>query len=180
MDRRAGIVNRGHHESWQEKRSNGVAAEDFFPISRLTLKDATGGSLGIVSKLLKDYQEGVTMPRRNRQEQALIALLEQPTIREAAEVSGISQPTLFRYLQDASFREEYHKAKRLLLEAALGDLQKASSEAVATLREVLANTEAGASSRVQAARAILGFAIQTGQLEDIVRRLDALESRLKA
>lgn len=119
------------------------------------------------------------MPRRSRQEQALIALIQQPTIKEAAEVSGISQPTLFRYLQDAEFRQEYHKAKRSLLEAALGDLQKASSEAVATLREVMADKEAGASSRVQAARAILAFAIQTGELEDILRRLEVVEERLK-
>ena len=119
------------------------------------------------------------MPRRSRQEQALIALIQQPTIKEAAEVSGISQPTLFRYLQDTEFREEYHKAKRNLLEAALGDLQKASSEAVSTLREIICDREAGASSRVQAARSILSFAIQAGELDDIVRRLEAVEERLR-
>ena len=120
------------------------------------------------------------MPRRSRQEQALIALLEQPTIKEAAEASGISQPTLFRYLQDTEFREEYQKAKRSLLEAALGDLQKASSEAVSTLREVMADAEAGASSRVAAARSILAFAIQTGELEEIMRRLETVEERLSS
>ena len=119
------------------------------------------------------------MPRRSRQEAALLALISEPTVAKAAEASGISQPTLFRYLQDTSFREEYQKAKRSLLEAALGDLQKASSEAVSTLRGVMADTEAGASSRVAASRAILGFAIQTGELEDIMRRLEAVEERLK-
>jgi hypothetical protein len=134
----------------------------------------------MLSKPLKSYRRwGLTMPRRSRQEAALVALISEPTVKAAAEASGISQPTLFRYLQDAKFCEQYRRAKRSLLEAALGDLQKASSEAVSTLRGVMADTSAGASSRVQTARAILSFAIQTGELEDILRRLEAIESRLK-
>ena len=86
---------------------------------------------------------------------------------------------MFRYLQDKEFRQQYHEAKKARLDAALADLQKASSEAVNTLREVMADMRAGASSRVQAARAILGFAIQTGELEEIMRRLEAVEERLK-
>ena len=115
------------------------------------------------------------MGRRTRQEQALIALLEQPTIKEAAEASGISQPTLFRFLQDKDFRAEYHKAKKALLDAALGDLQKATGRAVAVLSEIMEDTEATPGARVSAAKAVLAFSIQVGQLEDILERLEKLE-----
>ena len=132
---------------------------------------------------IKTYQnlseEKLTMPRKSRQEQALIALIERPTVKEAAEASGISQPTLFRYLQDKDFREEYHKAKRSLLEAALGDLHKATGRAVAVLCEVMEDREARPGARVGAAKSVLAFAIQTGQQEDLIRRLDAVEESLR-
>ena len=86
---------------------------------------------------------------------------------------------MFRYLQDKEFRQQYHEAKKARLDAALADLQKASSEAVSTLREVMGDRESGASSRVQAARAVLGFGIQTGQVEDLMSRLEAVEERLE-
>ena len=119
------------------------------------------------------------MGRKSRQEQALIALLEQPSIRAAAEVSGVSQPTIFRYLQDPDFRKAYQQAKKALLDAALGDLQKASSEAVSTLREVMLDREITPGVRVAAARAILAFSIQVGQLEEVLRRLEAVEDYLR-
>ena len=43
-----------------------------------------------------------------RQKRALVALLSAPTKREAAEIAGISYPTLRRWItQDADFRREY-------------------------------------------------------------------------
>ena len=119
------------------------------------------------------------MGRRSRHEQALLALISEPTIAKASEVSGISQPTFFRYLQDKDFRRQYHEAKKSLLEAALGDLHKATGRAVAVLCEVMENQEATPGARVGAARSILTFAIQTGQLEEILRRLEFVEERLK-
>lgn len=119
------------------------------------------------------------MGRRSRQEIALIALLENPTVATAAEASGISRPTIFRYLQDPDFRRSYQAAKKALLDAALGDLQKASSEAVSTLRGVMLAKETSAGVKVSAAKAILAFSIQVGQVEDVLRRLEALEDRLR-
>ena len=119
------------------------------------------------------------MPRRSRQEAALLALIQEPTVARAAEASGISQTSLFRYLQDNDFRREYQAAKRSLLEAALGDLHKATGRAVAVLCEIMEDSEATPGARVGAARSILSFAIQTGQLEDILKRLEAVEDRLK-
>ena len=119
------------------------------------------------------------MPRKSRQEQALIALIEQPTMKEAARASGVSEPTLWRYLQNKEFHQAYREAKRSLLDAALGDLHKATGRAVAVLCEVMEDEKAMGGARVQAARTILSYAIQTGQLEELMKRLEAVENRLK-
>jgi AcrR family transcriptional regulator len=119
------------------------------------------------------------MGRRSREDQALLALISEPTIAKAAEASGISQPTLFRYLQNKEFRAEYQRQKRTLLDAALSDLHAATGEAVACLVEIMTNPEMNPAARVAAARAVLGYSIDTAKMEDIVRRLELLEERVK-
>lgn len=107
----------------------------------------------------------------------MLALISEPSIAKAAEVSGISQTSIFRYLQDKAFRQEYQQAKRAMLDGALSDLQRATGRAVATLVEIM-ESEATPGARVAAARSILSFAIQTAQLEDILKRLETIEDRL--
>lgn len=115
----------------------------------------------------------------NQKNTALIALLEHSTVAAAAEASGISQPTLFRYLQDAKFREKYQCAKKSIVDAALTQLQKATGDAVTVLTTLMNDTAVPAPSRINAARAILSFAIQSTQVEVLEQRIAALEEGLK-
>jgi AcrR family transcriptional regulator len=119
------------------------------------------------------------MGRRSREDQALLALISEPTIAKAAEASGISQATLFRYLQDKEFRAEYQRQKRTLLDAALSDLHAAAGDAVACLVEIMTDTKVTPAARVAAARAVLGYSIDTAKIEDVIRRLEAIEEKLK-
>ena len=114
----------------------------------------------------------------NRKNAALIALLEHSTVAAAAEASGISQPTMFRYLQDAKFWEKYQEAKKSIVDAALTELQKATSDAVTVLTTIMRDDTVSPASRVNAAKSILSFAVQTTQVEDALRRIEILEERL--
>ena len=69
-----------------------------------------------------------------RQESAIAALLCSPTIPEAAKTAGVCERTLFRWLQDPVFQQSYRAARREAVSQAIAGLQKASSEAVQTLR----------------------------------------------
>src|SRR5437773_507121 len=87
----------------------------------------------------------------NRQEKAIIALLTEPTMKEAAEAAGVSEVTLWRWLQNADFRASYMEARRLAVQRAIARTQAATSEAVSTLREVMSDQSAKGSERIAAA-----------------------------
>ena len=114
-----------------------------------------------------------------KQEQAISALLNEPTIEVAAKRIGVGQTTLWRWLQIPSFQEQYRHAKRRVVEHAITQLQNACGEAVACLREVMGDREATDSSRVSAARAVLEQSIKTVELDDLNGRIAALESILE-
>jgi hypothetical protein len=113
-----------------------------------------------------------------KQEQAIAALLAEPTIEKAARAAGIGFATLRRWLQNDDFQERYRQAKKQTLDAVMSHLQLIAGEAVETLREVAVNREAPASSRVAASRAILETAMKVVEAEEIERRLIELERRL--
>ena len=112
-------------------------------------------------------------------ETIMLALLEYPTMQEAAKACGIAKATIYRRMQEPSFKAEYAKRRRLLVEAACGALQGKISEAVEALSEIMSDGSAGKMARVQAARAVLEFGIKTVETLDVLPRLEALEEAQK-
>ncbi len=70
-------------------------------------------------------------------EKALTALLNSSSVKDAATQSGLSEETIYRYLRDEDFKNQYESAKRQIVEAAVSALQQAANEAVETLRRNL-------------------------------------------
>lgn len=110
-----------------------------------------------------------------KQQRAVIALLESPTNGKAAEAAGIHESTLYRWLKEPGFAAVYRAARRDALAHATARLQTAASGAVATLEAVSGDTKAPASSRVSAASKILDMAYKVDQLEEIEALLDELK-----
>jgi len=105
-------------------------------------------------------------------------LLDSPTVRDAAKAAGVSEATLFRWLNDEAFRRAYDAARETAFESALAGLQAACNVAVKTLREVAEDPGAGAQARVAAAKGILDHAIKARELNDVVQRIEQLEKEL--
>lgn len=114
--------------------------------------------------------------RSRRQEQAIAALMTEPTIDAAAVRAGISPNTLGRWLREPSFLAAYRDARRAVVESAVARIQDAAGEAVTALRRNLTCGRAG--DEIRAAVAILDHAARGVELLDLAERLDALESRL--
>ena len=116
---------------------------------------------------------GSKLPRKKHI--AIVALLEQETIRDAAKVVGISEATLFRWLRDQEFQDAYQEAKRRIVSHSISRIQKATGEAVETLREIMKDKKKPPSPRVTAAKAVLDIAVKAVEIEDIQSRLEAIE-----
>ncbi len=116
--------------------------------------------------------------KSRKQELAIAALLRAPTIAAAAKEAGISEATLFRWLQRPDFDEAYRQARQAAVDQAIAGLQQATGEAVKTLRQVQTDSEAPASSRVTAAKTVLEMALKLRESEELETRLAALEEKL--
>ena len=116
--------------------------------------------------------------RKKSYERAALALLEHPTVAEAARSVDVSETTLYRWMNETEFRDVYRAARREVVRHSVARLQRACRTAVDTLQAVMESGESPASSRVTAARAVLEMAFKAVELEDIEERLAALEERL--
>jgi len=115
-----------------------------------------------------------------RQEQLLRALLTENSIAAAAKHANCAIRTAHLWLKQPHFQEAYRAARKEGLSRATSRLQAASSDAVDTLRAILAQPDAPAYSRVAAARVILDSALRAQELEELEVRLQHLERAVEA
>ena len=114
-----------------------------------------------------------------KQERAVLALLEQATLEEAAQAIGINKTTLWRWLQVPDFQAAYMQARRESVKQAVARLQKYAGEAVDTLHEVMTDASAPAFARTGAAKAMLDYAMKAVELEDLAGRVALLEKMME-
>jgi hypothetical protein len=112
-----------------------------------------------------------------KQDQAITALVTCASITEAAAQSGLAEVTLRRWLKQDDFQTAYREARRAVVQHAIVAVQRATGEAVETLRGVMHDAEAPASARVSAAKSILDTAVKAVELEDLEARIAALEAQ---
>ncbi len=110
--------------------------------------------------------------RARKQDQAIAALLEEPTISKAAKKAGVGERTLLRWLKLDDFQAAYRIAQREVLSHAIAQIHQATSESVKTFRSIMMDESAPASARVAAAKIVLEVAIKGVERED---RLNAIE-----
>lgn len=101
-----------------------------------------------------------------KQEQAIAALMSEPTIVKAAQTVGVSDRTLRRWLRDPSFAAEYDAAQLQFRQQSIALLSRLTTAAVATLGTIIRqgspdspNSEK-ASDKVAACRTILEWAFK--------------------
>jgi AcrR family transcriptional regulator len=114
------------------------------------------------------------MPKQTNKEKVLISLIQTTSIREAAKKSGISEATIYNYLQDKEFLAEYRNARRLTVESAIASMQGAASEAVERLKELQYCENPAVAARC--AQIIFENSIKGLETTDILERLEVLEN----
>ena len=109
-------------------------------------------------------------------EQAIVALLEHPTIAEAAKACGLSERSMWRWLQREDFQARYKQAQRVVVDTSITELQNATKEAVRTLRRNL--TCGNAFAENTAAQTILAQSLKAIEMQELQERITRLEQML--
>src|SRR5947209_3031013 len=73
-----------------------------------------------------------------KQEQAIAALLAEPSIRAAAGEAGVSEKCLRLWLKLPTFQAAYRQARQELLQRAVGRLLRSTDNAVSALNRAMA------------------------------------------
>ena len=110
-----------------------------------------------------------------KMEAAIVALLTQRNMEEAAKAVGVDVKTLMRWNKVPEFQAAYLEARRAAYSQAIARLQQASSAAAATLMRIMVDPAAPASSKVRAAECILDRALRGIEVEDLAYRIGVLE-----
>jgi transposase-like protein len=110
-----------------------------------------------------------------KQEEAILALLTQRNIDEAAKAVGIAPNTLLKWMKQPEFDAAYRDARRAAYRQAVARLQQGTSAAATTLLRMLVDPATPASVKVRAAEAIFNHAAKAIEIEDIEVRVKDLE-----
>jgi hypothetical protein len=110
-----------------------------------------------------------------KQEEAIMALLSNRTVEDAARVVKITPRTLYRWLNEPGFDAAYRQARRTAFGQCTARLQQASGAAVSVLLRVLTDPATPAAVKVRAADSVLHHAEKSSEIEDIEARVAELE-----
>ena len=110
-----------------------------------------------------------------KKEEAIVALLAQRNIEEAARATGVGTTTLMRWLKLPEFQKSYREARRMAFGQAVARLQQASGAAVTTLLKTAVDPQAPAAVKARAAYYILTLGTRAMETEDLDARVTDLE-----
>jgi hypothetical protein len=116
-----------------------------------------------------------TLQLGRKKEDAIVSLLSQRNVEEAARIINLPARTLYRWLKEPEFNAAYREARRTAFSQSVARLQQMSAAAVSTLGKIMVDANAPAASRVRAAHSVLDHAAKALEIEDLEARLAALE-----
>lgn len=110
-----------------------------------------------------------------KQERAIAALLQEPTVGKAAASAGVGERTLYRWLDMPRFADAYRKARRDAFGQAIAQTQRYAPLAVHTLVALMSDRSTPANVRASAAATLLKIGREGIEIEDLAVRIEALE-----
>ena len=115
-----------------------------------------------------------------KKEEAIVALLTQRNIDEAARAIEVATNTLLKWMKLPEFQAAYREARRAAHGQSIARLQQATSAAVSTLLKVMVDASTPASTKVRAADSVLNHSAKAIEIEDIEVRVSELERAAEA
>jgi hypothetical protein len=114
-----------------------------------------------------------------KQDEALVALLSNRSVEDAAKACNTPVRTIYRWLKEPDFFAAYRAGRRHAYGQSIALLQQGSTAAATTLLKVMLDAATPASTRVRAAETVLTQAAKAIEIEDIDARVSELERAAK-
>ena len=115
-----------------------------------------------------------------KKEDAIVALLSQRSVEDAARACKTAVRTLYRWMKEPDFDAAYRAARRNAYGQSISRLQQGSTAAATTLLKVMVDPTTPPATRVRAAEAVLSHAEKAIEIEDVDARLKELEASAEA
>ena len=112
-----------------------------------------------------------------KQYTAINALLAQSGVDSAAKQAGVTQRTLYRWLDEPSFRMALNGAFDAALDAAARGLVRLTEKAIRVVESVLDDEQLHPATRLRAADMIMANVLKLFELRTLAARVAALEDR---
>src|SRR6266571_5237469 len=114
-----------------------------------------------------------------KQQQLIAALIAGNPIVVAAKAVGIAEKTAHAWLKQPHFQDAYRQAKQSVYDDALESLRDSVSQAIDTLKNIMASTEIDPAVRVRAANIDLTHSLKVHKFDENELRLQEVEATLK-
>jgi hypothetical protein len=111
-----------------------------------------------------------------RQQRVIPYLLASPSTEEACRRARINKTTVYEWLKDETFRQEFKRQRDAVIERALDSLKANISKATETLVTLLDSDKRAIQAR--AAEDIIEFTQKALEHEELERRIQALEAKI--
>ncbi len=118
------------------------------------------------------------MALNHKQIRAIAALLSSRNVEAAAQVVGIGERTLWRWMAEPEFAQELTHAEAAAIDAATRRLVHMQDGAIDALQAVLVDPTARPTVKLRAATAVLDYLLKLRELRNVEARLGALEAAL--
>ena len=116
--------------------------------------------------------------KRRKYPEAIAALLQAPSVHEAARLAGINPNTLLGWMAEPDFVAQYQDARKAVVDAAIGRMQRLCSKAVQRLEEILDDRDVAPSVTVNACKLVFDTTLKAMEQQQVIERLERLETHL--
>ena len=113
-----------------------------------------------------------------KKQQVIAALITEPTKKQACERLGINPRTLYNYLHDEDFMQDYRLAVNLVVEETLIELKTAMRNGAKILNDVIMNEEETTENKLKAVKIAVEAGVKLAEREADMRE-SALDAILK-
>lgn len=111
-------------------------------------------------------------------EEIIAALLQSPTVKEAAKSCGMDYTVIYDRLKEPAFKEQYQAARQEVIQQAITYVQSVTAAAIKRLHDIMNDPEVAPQIQVNAAESIIRNSLKLTEQGEIMQQLAEIKAAL--